>query len=255
MKKTTSPARLFAVASLAGLLASSASAVTITYAPVLVNLAQTTSSTDLANSNQASFGSWTILQGGIASNGNTPSTTPNVLSDGSYGYFDGNANDYNFSGTFRPTTVSWPGPDNFSTTTVLLLTLTAGFDLSSITTVSGSFDAGFYATRQNYQISVAQVGSNTFTTLVTGLNLSEDNNAAQEERYRSVSVTSTFTASEALNIDRVKFTFLAGPGDVGKLYREVDVFGTAAIPEPSSYAALVGLIGLGFAAARRRARR
>jgi hypothetical protein len=238
-----------AVAASIGLFSGMASAVTVTYNPVLINQAQDTSATDLANSDQSSFGSWTIEQGSIASGGNTPSGTTAVLSDGGFGFFNGNANNYNFSGGFRPLTNS-----NVNLTTVILLTLTGGYDLTGITTVSGSADAGFYATRQNYKLEVAQVGSAVFTTLVSSLDQNEANNAAAEERYRTVSVATSFTGADALNIDRIRFTFLAGPGDNGKLYREIDVFGSAAaaIPEPSTYAALLGLAGFALAASRRR---
>lgn len=246
--------RLLTLVAAAGLFASTASAaVIITYAPVLINEAQATSATDLANSDQSSFVSWTIIQGSNATGGNTPASGPNILSDGGFGYFNGQANDYNYSGAFRPVHDA-----DEALTTVLQLTLNGGFDLTSITTVSGSFDAEFRATTQNYRLEVAQVGSNTFTTLVNNLDTSLFNNAnpnaGSDERYRSVSVSSSFTAGEAMNIDRVRFTFLTtGGGDNGKLYREIDVFGTpTVIPEPSAAAALVGLVGLGFAASRRR---
>jgi hypothetical protein len=238
MNPNTSKTRLLAlVATSVGLFAASASAVTITYAPIVVHPSrQAVSSTDLANSNNAAFSSL-VLSSGSVSNLDGTSASIGVLTDGSAG------NDDSSTSAFRPVAGS-----------VLLLTLSGGYDLSSITTMSAAFGPFSYNTTQNYKIEVAQVGSSTFTELVSGLNTSEANNAVSEERYRSVSVTSTFTASEALNVDRIRFTILTAPGGDGKWYREIDVSGTAAaaIPEPSAFAALAGLVGLGFAASRRR---
>ncbi|MCC5840842.1 MAG: PEP-CTERM sorting domain-containing protein [Opitutales bacterium] len=60
-----------------------------------------------------------------------------------------------------------------------------------------------------------------------------------------------FTAPAGLGITRISFNQTGG----GQFTLSIDDLGIIAIPEPSTYAAIIGLLGLAFVAWRRRARR
>jgi MYXO-CTERM domain-containing protein len=151
------------------------------------------------------------------------------------------------TGTASDATVGDPanvGPSSFFTTTFDLdiSTNIYGYDITEFRLFSGWIDP---RASQNYEIAYSLVGSSSFATLLTVTN----NQSGGSLLTRTYDDTSAPLIS---GVDAVRFNFL-DPNGVAlerTVYREIDVIGTATIPEPS--AALLG--GLGLLALLRRRR-
>ncbi len=93
---------------------------------------------------------------------------------------------------------------------------------------------------QAYTVSFRQVGNPTFTPLTT---IDFTVNPDQSSKI----VISESSGPLAANVDAIRFDFFTATGgtpSAESVYREIDVFGSATIPEPSS----LGLLALGGAA-------
>jgi uncharacterized protein (TIGR03382 family) len=117
-----------------------------------------------------------------------------------------------------------------------------GYDITEFRLFSGWNDL---RASQQYTISYSLVGSSAFTTLTSFTSLQNDGSL----------LTRTYddTAAPLISgVDAVRFNFVYPDNDFGRatVYREIDVLGTATIPEPS--AAILG--GLGLLALLRRRR-
>jgi hypothetical protein len=112
-----------------------------------------------------------------------------------------------------------------------------GFDLTEINTFSGWSDrAG-----QVYNVYYSVVGSGTYSLLTSVSEQTALNGS------RKVAITDG-TGILASGVDSIRFEMNSGSAN-GHVYREIDVMGVAAVPEPS--AALLGSLGL-LALIRRR---
>lgn len=124
---------------------------------------------------------------------------------------------------------------------------TNGYNLTGIRTFA-SWDDG--RDGQAYTVQYATVSApTTWVSLGQVLNF----NAANSNTASTMVAITDGSGTLASNVAGLRFVF-AGYENSGTAYREFDVFGTAAIPEPSTYAALLGALALGAAAWRRRSR-
>jgi PEP-CTERM motif len=136
------------------------------------------------------------------------------------------------------------GPSGSYTTTFDLdvSTNTYGYNIDEIRVFSGWLDA---RASQKYEVAYSLIGSSSFTTLF----------AVTSNQSGGSLLTRTYDNTSApliSGVDAVRFNFFDPNGDSMQrtVYRELDVIGTATVPEPS--AALLG--GLGLLALLRRRR-
>ena len=111
---------------------------------------------------------------------------------------------------------------------------TFGYDISEILLFSGWSDdrAG-----QDYTISYSVVGSADFVTLGTQVTEAATNGSLVTRTYDDGA------GNIATGVDQIRFQF-HNYNATATVFREFDVIGVAAIPEPGSYALLAGLAGL-----------
>lgn len=139
-------------------------------------------------------------------------------------------------------------PNNVTITfTFDLTTNTAGYDLSAIRTFA-SWDDGRDGQSYQVQYSTASAPS-TFNSLYTIA--SYNPSFVTGDPANTVVQLTASSGSLATNVAALRFVF-TGFENGGTAYREFDVVGAAAVPEPSTYAALLGLGALGAALVRRR---
>lgn len=131
-----------------------------------------------------------------------------------------------------------------------------GYAIDSIVSLASWRDGALY--QQNYQIWTRNVGSLTFDlayTVGNDLNPVADINGGGSSK---VTVSESGGGFVAYGIDAIRFVILdipAGfeptPGGGSTTFREIDVFGSAVIPEPGSAALLLGAAFLGLGVRRR----
>ena len=200
------------------------------------------STTDLANAGQSTLAT-TVWSGGVSGE---YGSSPAELNNGLYSAAEltgGNHNGFVSAGSTATTLLATPN----STYTI---NFTGGMNLTSIDVYSAM--TGTQRSKQNWSLAYSLVGSGSYVDLVgplLSLNVAQNLN---ENRQGAVynKVTLALGASEQLlEVDSLQFTFLTpeynSATDGGNstmlntAYREIDVFGTA-IPEPSTYAMLLG---------------
>ena len=132
-------------------------------------------------------------------------------------------------------------PQNGTTVTFAfnLTTNTSGYSLSMIRSYASWGDDG--RDGQQYTVSYSTVSApSTFLSLTTIARFDAGNNNTPSTMVQLTDSSGML----ATNVAQLRFTFNAVDNN-GTGYREFDVFGSAsAIPEPSTYAAVVGLSAL-----------
>jgi hypothetical protein len=219
-------------------------------AVVFANLSSTTvlaysgqtSTTDLINAGQSTLSSATVSV-----------TNPSFPGTG--------INNGNYSNTFADNTF-FQLPGSFPATATYDLNVTVnvlGYDLTSIKSFMGWATVSAAQANQTYTIEVSTVGSASYTSLATVAYkpFSDTDSPTDYETFVTVSDTGGVLAT---GVDSIRFTFTDpigvngvpdGSGAFeGTLIREIDVFGSATIPEPS--AVILALGGLLFLGRRRR---
>ena len=212
------------------------------------------STTDLANAGQSTLAT-TVWSGVSGEYGSSPAE----LNNGLYSAAEltgGNPNGYVNAASTATTLLATPN----STYTI---NFNGGMNLTSIDVYSAM--TGTERAKQNWSLAYRLVGSGSYVNLVDpllSLNVNQTSNGNRQGGWFN-KVTLTLDASEQLlEVDSLQFTFLTpvfnSATDGGNstmlntAYREIDVFGTA-IPEPSTYAMLLGGIATLFLIRRREA--
>lgn len=205
-----------------------------------------TSNTDLINIGQSTLSSATV------------SITQNAIAFPGSGINNGGYSD-NLTGdnTFFMAAIS-----NFPATATYILNTsvnTLGYDLTSISSYMGWATVSAAQANQTYTIELSYVGSAAYTLFetVSYKPFSDTNSPAA---YESKVLLTDSGGVLATGVDGIRFTFKnpIGPDGVadgtgtteGTLIREIDVFGTATVPEPSL--SLFGLCGALLLGRRRR---
>ncbi len=228
-------------------LPSADAAVSITPVSSTTALAYTgqSSSTDLINAGQSTLASATV------------SPTYGAVFPGT------GINNGNYSNTLADNTFfSVAAPTKFPATATYDLNVSVnarGYDITSINSFMGWATVSAAQANQTYTIDLRVVGSAAYTTLaiVSYKPFSDTNSPAAYETFVTVTDTGGVLAT---GVDSIRFSFTdpigvnGVPDDSGTtegtLIREIDVFGTATVPEPS--AAVLGLGGLLLIGRRRR---
>ena len=187
------------------------------------------SSTDLANSNQPTFGSIAV-SGFTAFSDGSGNSSAAILFDGTPGTAQRSVET-----AVTTQTTNWTLTLNLNTTTN-----TQGYRLTEIDTFSG-WTADFV--NQKYTLAYSTVSApTTFTTLGTFENLS--GLAGNPAASLKTALTDS-TGAIATNVAALQFVFQPDSAKAHQgAYREIDVIGTpVAVPEPAS----IGLLGAGAA--------
>ncbi len=192
----------------------------------------TVSSTDLANAGQPTFASLVINIGSALYGSNVAK-----LNDGTT---------YEAADNLNTTPTLTPMEGSIIIFKFNTSINTQGYNLASIAVLTGS---GQGRAGQNFVAYWTPVGSESFNQLFSV------NQPTGDIEMR----TNTFFDGGgplATGVGSMAFVFL-NTGGAESMYREIDIFGTAtgaaqAIPEPSTYATLIGAISLGLVWMRRR---
>lgn len=194
--------------------------------------ANTISATDLVNSGQSSLAGTTVsaVHGSFAKAG---------VNDGSGK--DGSTSE----NTFFKSDEHFPAVVTFD---LDVTTNTRGYDIISISSFMGWVPNSMAQANQTYTVEVSKVGSTGYTTLATisYTPFEDKDDTAHETR---VQITEDSNGALASGVDSIRFTFAdpkdtgVGTGEkLGTVIRELDVFGSATVPEPS--VAMLGGLGL-----------
>jgi hypothetical protein len=201
------------------------------------------SATDLVNQGQSSFSSVTYSAnprfGGTAASGG-------AHNNGIHGA-DGTSGEITF----------WLGATAGETYTItydLNTTLNpAGYDIRSVQTIHAWTNNSGHQKNQNYTMDVSTVsGGAGFSPIATVAYLPFDE--VSQSGASKVNITEDATGILATGVDQIRFTYTIptpSGSQASPTIREIDIFGTATIPEPSS-TALLGLGALGLVLRRRR---
>ena len=216
-------------------------------AAIVINTASNPTGTPNTSTDElayASFVSTTDLLHGIVGTGGSwntivPSASPSGLNDGTHGGDGGILTGAAFANDGTSSTRTFDlggGPGGL------------GFNITEIQSIAAWFGAGY--ANQRYQVFVSLVGNAAFTLLTTvdfqpfGVN----GGAATKVNV----VDSTPGAFIATGVDAIQFNILdtISSNSGGVVMREIDVFGSAVVPEPTS-ALLIGMAGLTILRRRR----
>jgi hypothetical protein len=186
------------------------------------------SSTDLINSGQSTYDSsdiHSVVQwGAVSKNGlNEGNVSGNSTAKGTY---------------FKDRPAQMPGTNTYHLNTSVN---TLGYDITDITTFAGWRKLGGDLANQKYELLVSTVGSETFDSLgIMSYIPFTEAGLAPNTAATKLTLTDD-TGVLAYGVDAVRFVFLdhgenfGGGGDAaGTIYQEIDVFGTASIPEPAT---------------------
>ena len=148
------------------------------------------------------------------------------------------------------TAAYWNNGSSSVTLTYTLVGSATGYDITSISTIYGWSLGADEFTNQEYDIEFATVATPTFTLFgskATAVGFTTNVEASSQNVW-----TENSTGILQSGVTGIRFTIRSGggSGQIGVI-REIDVFGVASIPEPSS-TALLGLGGLALILRRRR---
>lgn len=128
-----------------------------------------------------------------------------------------------------------------------------GYDITSLQTLNAWGNNSGNQKNQNYTVDVSTISGGAGFTPIAAIAFLPFDETGQEGSSR-VNVTEDATGILATGVDQIRFTYTV-PDPAGTqgspTIREIDVFGVATIPEPSS-TALFGLGVLGLLLRRRR---
>jgi len=127
--------------------------------------------------------------------------------------------------------------------------LSIGYDLTSIATYTGWNSSGNID--QDYEVFVSLVGDASFTSL--GSFSLDSTIAPASEASTRIVLTNDVGGAFATGVDALRFDFPNLANNLTGVYREIDVFGSATVPEPSSFA-LVALSLVSMVSLRKRNR-
>jgi len=204
----------------------------------------TVSSTDLINQGQSTFSSQTSSNFSVFSNSGGTSNVA-ALNNGVTG-----PSSSTLGPALNETAISIPNYNWTTTFTLNTSVNTYGYDLTSIQSITAW---GGDRSNQKYEVLLRHVGSGTFISIGTfnygPLNISSPTGG-------STRISLTNGGSDFLGVDAIQFNFMRPDAPNGPsaqtAYREIDVFGVAAIPEPSSAAMLIAGAFAGIALLRRK---
>jgi hypothetical protein len=213
------------------------------------------STTDLANAGQSTLASAVWSGGSSGSFGSSPAQ----LNNGLYSPAELTAGVPNGSVNASSTDFTLLATPN----TTYTINFTGGMNLTSIDVYAAM--TGTQRAKQNWSLDYRIAGSGSYTALVApalALNVAQNSNGNRQGAWYN-KVTLTLATGEFDNIDSLRFTFLepvynaatdgANSTFAPTGYREIDVFG-APVPEPSTYALLLGGFAALLIAVRRRRR-
>ncbi len=127
-----------------------------------------------------------------------------------------------------------------------------GYDLTKINTYVG-WDNGRDGQEYTVEYSLAS-SPTTFLSLASVPRFATEMGSGFPTRRTSVTIESSVAnAVMVANVAALRFNFTDFENG-GSGYREFDVLGAAAVPEPGTFSAMAGLATLGFAQIRRRRR-
>ncbi len=200
------------------------------------------SKTDLINTGQVSLVSIGILSGSADFG-----TSVTKLNDGFF--LDSTESSTAAVNGFIPT------PSTVVTAVLNTAVSPLGYDISSVVSLTGNYPGGEQRDGQAYDLAVHLVGGSGFITLASprfDADSSAGENTAQEQQ---VTITGDGGGLLTNHVDQIQFTFYntswpTQPNQWEDLYREIDVFGVAAIPEPGTVS--LALLGLAAVWTRRR---
>lgn len=213
------------------------------------------SSTDLANAGQSTLAS-AVWSGGESGEYDS---SPAQLNNGLYSpafLVDGVPNGFVDAAATDFTLLATPN-------TTYTINFTGGMNLTSIDVYSAM--TGTDRAKQNWSLDYRLAGSESYANFVgpsLGLFVAQNSNGNRQGAWYN-KVTLSLAVGELNNVDSLRFTFLepvyneATDGGNSTFaptgYREIDVFGEP-IPEPSTYALLLGGFAALLIAVRRRGR-
>jgi hypothetical protein len=201
------------------------------------------STTDLANAGQSTLAS-AVWSGGVSGD---YGSSPAELNNGFYAPAElnagGNPNGFIVASATDSTLLATPN----STYTI---NFSGGMNLTSIDVYSAM--TGTSRAKQNWSLAYSLLGSGSYVDLVgptTSTIVLQNSNGNRQGSWYNKATLALGASEQLLEVDSLQFTFLTpeyNPGTDGANsemlstgYREIDVFGTA-IPEPSTYAMLLG---------------
>jgi hypothetical protein len=169
-----------------------------------------------------------------------------VLTDGSYGVITepGGAADRTH-GAFG---IAGGGTGSGTSVTYSLALNPLGYNISSVAVYGGWNDNG--RDQQLFTVSYSVVGDSAFVTLPLTVNFNPAVGANLQTANRSI-ISDNALPFLASNVDAIRFDFPAGVENGYTGYAELDVIGTAVVPEPGA-ALLSALAGCGLMVRRRR---
>ncbi len=195
-------------------------------------LAFAVSDTDLVNDDQATFSSLTSSPAGLTFGNvaNLNEGTPGVTNDLS--------------------TVAAHADAPWSVTFTLdVSTNTLGYDITRIATYTGWNSSGNID--QDYELFVSLVGDGSFNSLGSFAFDATIDAPASEASTRIILTDDV--GNIGTGVDALRFDFPNLASNLTGVYREIDVFGSATIPEPASLA-LMTLSLIGMVSLRKRSR-
>ncbi|MBN2578717.1 MAG: PEP-CTERM sorting domain-containing protein [Pirellulales bacterium] len=195
----------------------------------------------VSNSDLIEAGQPTLLSSVLTSGTEMFSSSVTKINDGvAYGV------DNNYYDT---TTTLTPSNATVVTVTLDTTTNTLGYDIDTIVSLTGNgLWNGFSRTSQKYDVSYSTVSDPSTWVYLSGDAGATVDRLADTAEEEQVIISSGSAAPIATGVKSLQFTFYdkGASGYEQNEYREIDVVGTATVPEPSTIV-LLALAGLSLA--------